>query len=219
MKNEAWTIAETLDRHLTAKTEIVVFGVAALLLDEQFSAKLGGRKTNDIDIIVPAARELAVDADQGFWQAIEAANRDLAPRGFYITHIFPEREVVLTCEWQKHVVNLDCGFEKLIIRRPRLLDLIVSKMGRGDAKDLDDVRNMLRLHATITGRAITPTEITDAARLCRVPEIYREIFPLARDNIIGVARELTPTLVQRQVEEGPKLGQSPWQGPSQGMRM
>ena len=219
MKNEAWTIAETLDRHLTEKTEIVVFGVAALLLDDQFSEKLAGRKTNDIDIIVPAAREMAVDSDRGFWEAIEGANRELAPLGYYITHIFPEREVVLTCEWQRHMVSLDCGFEKLIVRRPRLLDLIVSKMGRGDARDLEDVRNMLRLHAAAAGRAITPAEIEDAARLCHVPEAYREIFPTARDNIVGVARELAPSLAQRQGEEGPQLGQSPWEGPSQGMRM
>ena len=32
--NAAWTIAASLDRHLLEKTEIVVFGSAALLLDQ-----------------------------------------------------------------------------------------------------------------------------------------------------------------------------------------
>jgi len=129
--NTAQRIAETVDRHLIEKTEIVVFGSAALLLDPRFAEHLAARVTNDVDIIIPAEREMKVEADRGFWSAIESANKELEPEGLYITHIFPEREVTLTPEWQQHTVRLEMqALEKLSISRPRALDLVVSKMGR-----------------------------------------------------------------------------------------
>ena len=105
--NPAERIARTIDRHLTRKTEVVVFGSAALLLDRRYAEHLAGRVTNDIDIIIPAERELKLESDRGFWHAVEATNKELEPEGLYVTHIFPEREVTLTPEWQQHVVQLD----------------------------------------------------------------------------------------------------------------
>lgn len=129
--NNAERIAGSLDHHLTEKTEIVVFGSAALLLDPRYARHFAARVTNDVDIIIPAERELKVDSDQGFWRAIEAANKELEPDGLYVTHIFPEREVALTPEWQQHTVRLEIpNLNNLTIVRPRVLDLIVSKMGR-----------------------------------------------------------------------------------------
>jgi hypothetical protein len=73
---------------------------------------------------------MKIGADRGFWRAIEKANHELEPEGLYITHIFPEREVTLTPEWQQHTVRLETPtLERLSISRPRILDLIVSKMG------------------------------------------------------------------------------------------
>ena len=142
--NTAQRIAESIDRHLAEKTEVIVFGSAALLLDLHFAKHLTARVTNDVDIIIPAEGEVKVDADRGFWKAIESANKELEPEGLYITHIFPEREVTLTPEWKQHTVPLKTpGLERLSISRPRVLDLIVSKMGRGDAQDLEDVRGLL----------------------------------------------------------------------------
>jgi hypothetical protein len=151
--NNAEQIAASIDRHLTAPTEIVVFGSAALMLDRRYAVRLSGRITNDVDIIIPAERELKIESDQGFWKAIESANKELEPTGLYITHIFPEREVTLTPEWQGHIVRLETPhFKNLSITRPRVLDLIVSKMGRGDAQDIEDVRTLLRLEQEVTGR-------------------------------------------------------------------
>ena len=59
--NTAQVIASTLDRHLQAPTEVIVFGSAALLLDPEFAPQLSGRMTNDIDLIIPAGRELIID--------------------------------------------------------------------------------------------------------------------------------------------------------------
>lgn len=56
---------------------MVVFGSAALLLDRNFAPRLAGRMTNDIDVILPSGREMAIDADAQFWDAISATNREL----------------------------------------------------------------------------------------------------------------------------------------------
>jgi hypothetical protein len=189
MTNSANQIVETLDRHLSAPTGIVVFGAAALLLDEKHARHLTARQTNDVDIIIPASSEMKIDADMSFWSAIEATNKELEPTGLYISHIFPEREVALTPEWQNHVVELKIpNLEKLKISRPRVLDLVVSKMGRGDPTDLEDVRQMLRIERLATGRAITADEIAAAAARANVPTIYQGIFPQARDRIVQMMR-------------------------------
>lgn len=217
--NAAQTIAETLDWHLSQPTEVVVFGAAALLLDRKFAGRLAGRSTNDVDIIIPKEREMRIDADRSFWRAVERTNRELESKGLYITHIFPEREVALTPEWKQHTVPLH--HEKLIklsLQRPRMLDLVVSKMGRGDVQDLVDVRSMLRLHRETIGVHLTGDEIAAAARRALVPDAYREIFPRACERIVAVAREmeLAPDIRPTQSPfSGPS--QTPRQGPRMGM--
>ncbi len=215
--NAAQTIAETLDRHLTQPTEVVVFGSSALLLDRKYAVRLAGRSTNDVDIIIPRERELQVDADRGFWQAVKQTNQELEPQGLYVTHIFPEREVVLTPEWRQHVVPLHQEkLSRLNLVRPRMLDLVVSKMGRGDAQDLADVRTMLRLHRTVTGLELTGDDIARAAQRAHVPAAYRELFASANARIVAVARaeEVTP-----RVDPGLGWGQSPAEKPRNGPRM
>ncbi len=215
--NAAQTIVETIDRHLTQPTEVVVFGAAALLLDRKFAQRLAGRSTNDVDIVIPKEREVQLDADRNFWSAIEKTNRELEPRGLYVTHIFPEREVVLTPEWKQHLVPLhNEKLAKLSVARPRMLDLIVSKMGRGDAQDVTDVRTMLRLHQQVQGKAIGPDEIAQAAQRANVPAVYREIFPGARDRIIAIAREQTAADVRPQSVEFRPRTDPPRQGPRLG---
>jgi hypothetical protein len=189
--NTAQTIAETLDRHLTQRTPMVVFGSAALLLDQNFAPRLTGRITNDIDFIIPARREMAVDADRQFWQALKATNRELEPRQLYITHIFPEREVILTPDWKNHTVELpNDRLHNLQLSRPSMLDLVVSKMGRGDLQDQADVQTMLRLQREVFLVGPSSKTITAAAQRVNVPEIYREIFPRAAAQIISAVRKM-----------------------------
>ena len=209
--NAAQRIAETVDRHLVEATDVIVFGSAALMLDARYAPHLAARVTNDVDIIIPAEREVKMDADRGFWTAIESANKELEPEGLYITHIFPEREVTLTPEWKQHTVSLETpGLGKLRLSRPRMLDLVVSKMGRGDAQDLEDVRNLLRLEHKVTGKIIRAAEVQAAAERARVPSVYQEIFPEARRRIVAVAQEveraltIRPTLVNPPPEEKPR---------------
>lgn len=188
--NPAQTIAETLDRHLTRRTPMVVFGSAALLLDQQFAPRLTGRMTNDIDFIIPAHREMAVNADQQFWDAVKLANQELAAKRLFITHIFPESEVVLTPEWKHGTVAMpNAKLANLCLSRPSILDLVLSKMGRGDVQDQADVRSMLRVQREIYLCGPTANEIAAAAQRAHVPEVYRDIYPQASAQIIAAARE------------------------------
>ncbi|MGH8020136.1 MAG: DUF6036 family nucleotidyltransferase [Opitutaceae bacterium] len=181
--NPALRIARALDQHLGHATPVVIFGTGALLLDPAFEARLAGRMTNDIDLIIPQEHEMEIEADEGFWSAIDATNRDLESSGLYLTHIFPEREVVLTPEWKDHAQPISRPeFRHLQVFRPRMLDLILSKMGRGDAKDLDDVRTMLALEP------VAFRDVAEAVKNVRVPEIYAEIFPAARSRILAVVQ-------------------------------
>ncbi len=189
--NTAHVIASTLDRHLQAPTEIIVFGSAALLLDPDFAPRLSGRMTNDIDVIVPSGRELSIDADSQFWDAIKATNRELEEKKLYITHIFPEREVVLTPEWKQFLVPLpNPKLQKLRLSRPRILDLVVSKMGRGDLQDQADIRTMLTLQREIRLVAPSAAEIAEAAKCAMVPDVYREIFSRAAAQVLDCVRQL-----------------------------
>ena len=195
--NTAQRIVAVMDRHLADNTEVIVFGSAALLLDVRYAPHLIARATNDVDIIIPADREVKMDADRGFWHAIESANKELEPEGLYITHIFPEREVVLTPEWKQHVVTLEnFGLNKLRLMRPRVLDLIISKMGRGDAQDMEDVHSLLRLEHRVTGKSIAAAEIDAAAERAWVPSVYQEIFPEARQRIVTAAEKIGRMLTQ-----------------------
>jgi hypothetical protein len=182
----------TLDRHLTAETHLVVFGSAALLLDPTFSERLVGKITNDVDLIIPSENMLAVESDKQFWAAQEKTNRELEPDGLYLTHIFPEEEIVLAPEWKTRTkVLTHPTLRHLRLMRPDTCDLIVSKMGRGDAKDIEDVKTMLQLE-------FTPSfAIEGAANVAHVPECYREIFPAAKTSIINVARALEEALFEK----------------------
>lgn len=189
--NNAERIVAAIDRHLPGKSEIVVFGSAALMLDPRYADHLTARVTHDVDIIIPSDRELQIESDQNFWHAIDSANKELEPGGLYVTHIFPEREVALTLEWKDHAVRLETpAFKHLGITRPRVLDLVISKMGRGDAQDLEDVRMMLQLDHRVWGHTITAAELEAAAARAHVPPVYAEIFPPARARVIAAVKEI-----------------------------
>jgi len=66
--------------------------------------------------------------------------------------------------------------------RPQMLDLILSKMGRGDAKDLDDIRAMLALEP------VAFRDVAEAVKNVRVPEVYAEIFPAAKKRILEAVK-------------------------------
>lgn len=181
--NNPLRILQTLDRHLTAPGELTLFGRAALALGyagspAEFAA------TRDVDAILPLSWLAAPDTQADFWQAQQATNAELAPEGLYLTHLFRESDVILTPDWLEHRVRIPLELPRLKLLRPAALDLILTKMARGDEHDLDDIRFLLEREL------ITAAQLEIAFRRARVPEVpeIRELFRAAQPRVLALAR-------------------------------
>lgn len=178
--NNPLRILQTLDRHLTAPAEMTLFGRAALALGypgspAEFAA------THDVDAILPLSWLAAENFD--FWQAQQRTNAELEPQGLYLTHLFRELEVILTPDWLKDRVRIPCEFQRLTIFRPSTLDLILTKMARGDDNDLADIRFLLQQEA------LTAEQLRAAFQRARVPEVPEilELFRAAQPKVLALA--------------------------------
>ena len=139
MKSHPLLILETLDRHLSAPFDLYVYGRSALALGFP-TAPEAMHATLDVDAILPTRDLLAIEANEDFWRAQEATNRELDPTGLYFTHLFEERQVILGRGWHERVVPLGMsGFTKLSLFRPSTEDLVLTKMMRVDPQDREDV--------------------------------------------------------------------------------
>ena len=98
-------ILQTVDKHLDHEVRLVIYGRAALWLGFEAPPPEAAR-TQDVDAIISAVQEREFAADSRFWDAIEAANAELAARGLYITHLFSEREIFLRRQWQQSLVTV-----------------------------------------------------------------------------------------------------------------
>ena len=96
----------------------------------------------------------------------------LEPSGLYMTHIFLEEQIILTPDWFEKTVLLDAGLSRLKIRRPSTLDLILTKMMRGDDADLLEIDFLIK--ADIISLATLEATFS-IARVPDIPEI-EEIF-------------------------------------------
>ena len=100
--------------------------------------------TMDVDAILPARDILAIEASDDFWQAQELANAEFGDSGLYFTHLFEDRQVILTPDWLTRVVRLPIdGLRHLSLYRPATEDLILTKMMRVDPQDRDDIAFLL----------------------------------------------------------------------------
>lgn len=181
-------ILQTLDKHLSHEVRMVVYGRAALWLGFDESPPEAAR-TQDVDAIISTAQELELQSDAGFWDAIEAANLELAGRGLYITRLFSEREIFLRYDWLNHVVpitRLSLTYLKLF--RPATTDLVLSKMMRGsDPQDMADAEFMIRHDR------ITEAQLLEAFTQMKPVELVelRDAFAKARPIALSVARSLS----------------------------
>lgn len=142
--NNPLTILTALEAHLERPTRVILYGRAALVLG--FSeADPALAATMDVDAILPTVEMAAIEADAQFWRALERANRELEPRGLYMTHLFPDDQVILTPDWLGRIVQLaSWKGPKLRAYRPSTIDLILTKMMREDPQDLTDIAFLLR---------------------------------------------------------------------------
>jgi hypothetical protein len=180
-------ILQTLDRHLTREADITLFGRAALALGFQ-NAPADFHNTRDVDAILSFEWLSSKDENIDFWLAQQSTNAELSKDGLYLTHLFRESEVILQPDWPAHRVRLSLPLTRLTVHRPATVDLILTKMARGDEQDLEDIRFLL------SQEPIPPHELEAAFSRARVPDVpeIRELFLAARPKVLKLARDLTP---------------------------
>ena len=180
--NNPLRILETLDRHLGAPAELTLFGRAALALGYPNSLAAFAA-THDVDAILPLSWLAAEDQNFDFWQAQQRTNAELEPEGLYITHLFRELEIILTPDWLRHRVPIPLKLPRLALLRPATLDLVLTKMARGDENDLADIRFLLRQEP------LTAAQLRSAFQRARVPDVpeIREIFRATQPEVLALA--------------------------------
>lgn len=174
-------ILSTLDRHLRHPVELILYGRAALMLGfpDPYPEHAA---TKDVDAILPLAQIEVLRAGNWFWDAQEATNEELRPRGLYITHLFSEADVFLRPEWLAHRVMIERRFAKLTLYRPATIDLILTKMMRDDPADLADIEFLLAKEPISLG------QLEAALKAVRLPELeeYRYILDRVRPKVLAL---------------------------------
>lgn len=182
-------IVQALDQRLDHEVRLVIYGRAALCLGFE-AAPPETAKTQDVDAIISIAQSRELENDPGFWDAIEAANAELAARGLYITHLFSESEIFLRRDWLDHIVPVvRPTLRWLRLFRPSTLDLVLTKMMRGnDPQDLEDAAFMIRHDR------ITPAQLQEAFEQMKPIELVelRDAFAKAKPAILKFAEANFP---------------------------
>ena len=169
--NNSEIILRELDKHLREDAELIIFGKSAIVLGFP-TAPSDYASTMDVDGIIPMEMLEALSNNENFWDALEKTNEVLKPTGLYMTHIFQEDQIILTPDWLKKTVPLNLGLNHLKIQRPSTLDLILTKMMRGDDADLEDNKFLIKVDI------INITDLETAYPIARSPKILEieEIF-------------------------------------------
>jgi len=178
-----------LDRHLDHEVGLVIYGRAALTLGFE-NPPAAVRNTVDVDAIIPMRSVETFRADGRFWDAQEATNRELEPNGLYITHLFEAQEVFLRPDWEQHLVQIPRPATRwLRLFRPATLDLILTKMMRGDdPQDMADIEFLLRHDR------VTPAQLEQALSVAVIPDLVelREAFKRAQPRVRELALRQNP---------------------------
>lgn len=82
-----------------------------------------------------------IESDRQFWDALEAANKELEPSGLHMTHLFSDEQVILSSGWLERAVpiQLTPACLHLKLARPAGIDLLLTKMMRHAPQDLHDL--------------------------------------------------------------------------------
>jgi hypothetical protein len=93
--------------------------------------------------------------------------------------------VILQPDWIDRRVQLHLGLAKLTVFRPATIDLILTKMARGDDDDLQDIKFLLRQ------QFITQEELERAFSQARIPDVpeIQELFNLAKPKVLALAAQ------------------------------
>jgi hypothetical protein len=184
--DNASVILLALDERLDHPVRLILYGRASLQLG--FNAPPAETaESKDVDAIVPLTDLESLSADTRFWDAQEAVNLHLRPQGLYITHLFRADQVFLRRDWEQHLVAITRPPTRwLRLFRPATLDLILTKMMRGDdAQDMSDIEFLIR-HDRVTPEQIEAT-LNDAV----IPDLteLRDAFEQAKPRIRELVRQ------------------------------
>ena len=166
-------ILRTLDRHLTGAGVIRLLGGAALILGYGRA-----RATEDADLLLDDAECQALIDGAGFSEAVELTNRELEPRGLYLTHIWGPEQQILTPTWRAECrpIALD-GLTRLGVTTLGPLDLITSKLARADDDDLEDIEWLIQ------HEGLSAERVRAAVSSATVPAPLAEVFPASRERL------------------------------------
>jgi len=124
--------------------------------------------------------------DEQFWDARDGVNRQFDAEGLYITHLFQEDQVFRRADWVQHIVPIT----KIVTRhlelfRPATLDLILTKMMRGD-----DEWDMQNIDFMIRHDRISEASLVEAMGMAIIPDLqeYHDAFEKARGRVQELAR-------------------------------
>jgi hypothetical protein len=179
-------ILQTLDRHLTGPTDMTIFGRAALALGFP-SGMAEFHSTRDVDAILSLEWLSSPDENADFWLGQQSANAELSKDGLYLTHLFRETEVIIEPDWQLRRRRISLPLTWLTVYRPAVVDLILTKMARGDTQDMEDIGFLLRQEP------VSPQELQAAFARARVPDVaeIRELFVAAQPKVLNLASDIT----------------------------
>ena len=178
--DNASLILSTLDAHASQPVRLVLYGRAALQLGFA-AAPPEVAESKDVDAIIPLADLEILSADESFWDAQEATNNELRPKGLYITHLFRADQVFLRREWEQHLVAITRPpMHWLRLFRPATLDLILTKMMRGD-----DPQDMADIAFLISHDRVTLDQVESAIADAVIPDLaeLREAFERAKHRV------------------------------------
>ena len=184
--DNASLILSTLDAHASHPVRLVLYGRAALQLG--FTAVPPEvAESKDVDAIIPLADLEILSGDESFWDAQEATNIELRPKGLYITHLFRGDQVFLRRDWEQHLVAITRPATRwLRLFRPATLDLILTKMMRGDdPQDMADIAFMIRHDR------VTLDQVESAIAGAVIPDLteLREAFERAKPRVREMVRQ------------------------------
>lgn len=183
MESNPEKLLRALDGFLDHPVTLVLYGRASLTLGfERVPEEIGA--TKDVDVIVPETDVAPLENDEAFWAARDAVNDRFEGEGLYITHIFSEQQVFLRPGWTDYIVPvLRPETRWLRLFRPHTIDLILTKMMRGDDElDLSDIDFLVR-HDGITREQMEP-----AFANVRIPDVVelRDSFERALPLVRGI---------------------------------
>jgi hypothetical protein len=165
---------------------LILYGRAALQLG--FSDPPSDiAESKDVDAIIPLEDLEQLSADEAFWEAQEKTNHELRPKGLYITHLFRADQVFLRRDWEQHLVPITRPTTRwLRLFRPATVDLILTKMMRGDdPQDLADIAFLIRRDG------VTPEQLESALAEVVLPDLVelRDAFERAKPPVRELARQ------------------------------